>query len=180
MPLVQETRRFKPVHLGHYEVHQSDVRRVNVKGCQGMVPTEGFPNYDPFRTLLQCRLESSPCRRTVIDYKNTDQENSFRCRVEKWTRLYDAGWSLKVYGIHRSIISTMFGRYRLSRREQIIEEHFDTFPGEEDWSPRYNIAPTQLISVIRQNPKELRPSRSRQRPCALHDRPRTGSGAKNL
>ena len=51
----------------------------------------------------------------------------------------------------------MCGRYRLSRRKQIIEEHFDTVSGEEDWSPRYNIAPTQPVPVIRQNPKE--PSR---------------------
>jgi putative SOS response-associated peptidase YedK len=48
----------------------------------------------------------------------------------------------------------MCGRYRLSRRKQIIEEHFDTSSGEKDWSPRYNIAPTQPIPVIRQNPKE--------------------------
>ena len=26
--------------------------------------------------------------------------------------------------------------------------------GEEDWSPRYNIAPTQIVPVIRQNPKQ--------------------------
>jgi putative SOS response-associated peptidase YedK len=48
----------------------------------------------------------------------------------------------------------MCGRYRLSRRKQIIEEHFDAVSGEEDWGPRYNIAPTQPIPVIRQNPKE--------------------------
>ena len=48
----------------------------------------------------------------------------------------------------------MCGRYRLSRRKQIIEEHFDSVSGEEDWSPRYNIAPTQPIQVIRQHPKE--------------------------
>jgi len=48
----------------------------------------------------------------------------------------------------------MCGRYKLSRRKQIIEEHFDSVSGEEDWSPRYNIAPTQPIPVIRQNPKE--------------------------
>jgi putative SOS response-associated peptidase YedK len=48
----------------------------------------------------------------------------------------------------------MCGRYRLSRRKQIVEEHFDTISGEKDWSPRYNIAPTQPIPVIRQNPKE--------------------------
>jgi putative SOS response-associated peptidase YedK len=48
----------------------------------------------------------------------------------------------------------MCGRYRLSRRKQIIEEYFDTSPWEDDWSPRYNIAPTQPVPVIRQHPKE--------------------------
>ena len=48
----------------------------------------------------------------------------------------------------------MCGRYRLSRRKQIIEEHFDAVSGEEDWGPRYNIAPTQPIPVIRQNPRK--------------------------
>src|SRR4051794_36066065 len=48
----------------------------------------------------------------------------------------------------------MCGRYRLSRRKQIIEEHFDSIPGAEDWHPRYNIAPTQPVPVIRQHPKE--------------------------
>jgi putative SOS response-associated peptidase YedK len=47
----------------------------------------------------------------------------------------------------------MCGRYRLSRRKQIIEEHFDSVSDAEDWSPRYNIAPTQPIPVIRQKPK---------------------------
>jgi putative SOS response-associated peptidase YedK len=46
------------------------------------------------------------------------------------------------------------GRYRLSRRKQIIEEHFDCGSEEPDWTPRYNIAPTQPVPVIRQNPKE--------------------------
>ena len=48
----------------------------------------------------------------------------------------------------------MCGRYRLSRRKQIIEEHFDCGSDEPDWAPRYNIAPTQPVPVIRQNPKE--------------------------
>ena len=48
----------------------------------------------------------------------------------------------------------MCGRYRLSRRKQIVEEYFDAVSGEEEWSPRYNIAPTQPVPVIRQNPKE--------------------------
>jgi putative SOS response-associated peptidase YedK len=48
----------------------------------------------------------------------------------------------------------MCGRYRLSQRKQIIEEHFDTADWQDDWSPRYNIAPTQQVPVIRQHPKE--------------------------
>lgn len=49
----------------------------------------------------------------------------------------------------------MCGRYRLSRRKQLIEEYFDA-QSEEDWNPRYNIAPTQPAPVIRQHPKEPR------------------------
>jgi putative SOS response-associated peptidase YedK len=49
----------------------------------------------------------------------------------------------------------MCGRYRLSRHKQIIEEHFAAY-GDDDWIPRYNIAPTQPIPVIRQHPKEPR------------------------
>jgi putative SOS response-associated peptidase YedK len=48
----------------------------------------------------------------------------------------------------------MCGRYRLSRRKQIIEEYFDTPTWDDDWSPRYNVAPTQAVPVIRQHPKE--------------------------
>jgi putative SOS response-associated peptidase YedK len=48
----------------------------------------------------------------------------------------------------------MCGSYRLSRRKQLVEEYFDTASGDEDWSPRYNVAPTQPVAVIRQNPKE--------------------------
>jgi putative SOS response-associated peptidase YedK len=38
----------------------------------------------------------------------------------------------------------------------MIEEYFGTVSGEDDWTPRYNIAPTQSVPVIRQNPKEPR------------------------
>jgi putative SOS response-associated peptidase YedK len=48
----------------------------------------------------------------------------------------------------------MCGRYRLPRRKQIVEEHFDSVSGEEDRGPRYNIAPTQPVPMIRQHPKE--------------------------
>jgi len=43
----------------------------------------------------------------------------------------------------------MCGRYRLSRRKQIIEEYVDSAPWDDHWSARYNIAPTQPIPVIR-------------------------------
>ena len=36
----------------------------------------------------------------------------------------------------------------------MVEEYFDCRSDEPDWDPRYNIAPTQPIPVIRQNPKE--------------------------
>jgi putative SOS response-associated peptidase YedK len=48
----------------------------------------------------------------------------------------------------------MCGRYRLSRRKRLVEEYFESVSSEEDWSPRYNIAPTQSVPVVRQNPKE--------------------------
>ena len=48
----------------------------------------------------------------------------------------------------------MCGRYKLSRRKQAVEEYFDAVSSEEDWTPRYNIAPTQPVPVIRQHPKE--------------------------
>jgi putative SOS response-associated peptidase YedK len=35
-----------------------------------------------------------------------------------------------------------------------VEEYFDTASDAEDWAPRFNIAPTQPVPVIRQNPKE--------------------------
>jgi putative SOS response-associated peptidase YedK len=46
----------------------------------------------------------------------------------------------------------MCGRYRLSRRKQILEERFEADFGEQDWTPRYNIAPTQPVPVLRQRP----------------------------
>ena len=48
----------------------------------------------------------------------------------------------------------MCGRFRLSRRKQVVVEHFDAFSDEQDWVPRYNIAPTQPVAVIRQNPTQ--------------------------
>jgi putative SOS response-associated peptidase YedK len=46
----------------------------------------------------------------------------------------------------------MCGRYRLSRTEKQIAEHFE-IAEEIEWSPRYNIAPAQPVAVVRQNPE---------------------------
>jgi putative SOS response-associated peptidase YedK len=50
-----------------------------------------------------------------------------------------------------AIIFSMCRRYRLSRRKQIVEKYFDSTSGEQDLGPRYNIAATQPVPVIRQN-----------------------------
>jgi putative SOS response-associated peptidase YedK len=50
----------------------------------------------------------------------------------------------------------MCGRYRLSRRKEVIAEHFYTADWQDDWNPRFNIAPTQSVPIIRQHPKEPR------------------------
>jgi putative SOS response-associated peptidase YedK len=42
----------------------------------------------------------------------------------------------------------------LSRRKQLVEEYFDSISDEPDWSPRFNLAPTQPVPVIRQHPTE--------------------------
>src|SRR5580700_10350326 len=50
----------------------------------------------------------------------------------------------------------MCGRWRLSRRMQLIDEYLTTVSGEAEWNPRYNIAHPQPVPVTRQNPKESR------------------------
>jgi len=44
----------------------------------------------------------------------------------------------------------MCGRYRLSRRKEVLAEYFGADYADLDWQPRHNIAPTQQVSVIRQ------------------------------
>jgi len=48
---------------------------------------------------------------------------------------------LRVY----NVLARHSGRYRLSRRKQLVEEYFDSGPWDDVWSPRYNIAPTQPV-----------------------------------
>jgi putative SOS response-associated peptidase YedK len=45
----------------------------------------------------------------------------------------------------------MCGRYRLSRRKEILAEHFGADFSEMDWEPRFNIAPTQPVPVVRRD-----------------------------
>lgn len=47
----------------------------------------------------------------------------------------------------------MCGRYRLSAKERYLRDHFG-LEGEVSWSPRWNIAPTQPIPIVRQDRKE--------------------------
>lgn len=46
----------------------------------------------------------------------------------------------------------MCGRYRLTRADKLAEK-FDIDPIEE-LSPRYNLAPTQMVAVVRQDPEQ--------------------------
>jgi hypothetical protein len=46
----------------------------------------------------------------------------------------------------------MCGRYRLSRRKQIVEQYF-TASGDEEWSARYNIATTPACPSHPPEPK---------------------------
>ena len=48
----------------------------------------------------------------------------------------------------------MCGRYRLSRRAEILASRFYAEYEGMDWEARYNIAPTQTVPVIQQDPCE--------------------------
>jgi putative SOS response-associated peptidase YedK len=47
----------------------------------------------------------------------------------------------------------MCGRYRLSRRAEVLATYYAEYEGV-DWDARYNIAPTQTVPVIRQDPRQ--------------------------
>lgn len=88
------------------------------------------------------------------DTRMARKANEDACGSSAATSVKGNSWQIVILTFESVIISRMCGRYRLSRRKQIIEAHFDAISGEEDWEPRYNIAPTQPIPVIRQHPKE--------------------------
>jgi putative SOS response-associated peptidase YedK len=47
----------------------------------------------------------------------------------------------------------MCGRYRLSAKERYLRDHF-SIEEEVSWQPRWNIAPTQKVPIVRQDRKE--------------------------
>ena len=77
-------------------------------------------------------------------------------------------------------MTSMYGRYRLSRRNQIIAEHFDAVLFEDDWIPRYNIAPTRAVPVIRQHPKEPQRVLSLMRWGLISSWAKEGSGSASM
>ena len=75
----------------------------------------------------------------------------------------------------------MCGRYRLSRHKQILEEWFDSPADREtDWSPRYNIAPTQPVPVIRHDPRQPMRTRSLLRWGLIPSWSKDASGAARM
>lgn len=48
----------------------------------------------------------------------------------------------------------MCGRYRLGRGKAAFEKVFGVRPDDYKWSPRFNIAPTQEVPVVRQHAKD--------------------------
>jgi putative SOS response-associated peptidase YedK len=58
---------------------------------------------------------------------------------------------------HSSYTVRMCGRYRLARKKEILAEVFDV-ADDDDKGPRYNIAPSQSVPVVRQD--ATRPVRS--------------------
>lgn len=45
----------------------------------------------------------------------------------------------------------MCGRYRLTAKERYLRDHFG-LDDDPSWAPRWNIAPTQQVAIIRQHP----------------------------
>src|ERR1700694_4163067 len=47
----------------------------------------------------------------------------------------------------------MCGRYRLTAKERFLRHHFGV-DGDFSWEPRWNIAPTQKVPIVRQDSNE--------------------------
>lgn len=48
----------------------------------------------------------------------------------------------------------MCGRYRLTAKERWLSAHFNLDPDDVEWAARWNVAPTQEVATILQDPKE--------------------------
>ncbi|HWX53076.1 MAG TPA: SOS response-associated peptidase [Verrucomicrobiae bacterium] len=54
-------------------------------------------------------------------------------------------------GLFSSItLCSMCGRYRLTAKERYLRDHFG-LDDDPEWSPRWNIAPTQPVAIVRQD-----------------------------
>src|SRR5580692_1091390 len=64
----------------------------------------------------------------------------------------------------------MCGRYRLSRRKQLVEEYFDTVPSDEEWGPALQHRPRQFGGQLRHKLRH-NTAFSKKRPrCKLRER----------
>jgi hypothetical protein len=60
-----------------------------------------------------------------------------------------------------AIIFIMCGRYRLSRRKQILEEHFHAQPDDDqEWTAHYNIAPAPTRFRVKANSHKIESGKS--------------------
>jgi putative SOS response-associated peptidase YedK len=48
----------------------------------------------------------------------------------------------------------MCGRYRLTAKERWLSDFFNLDPEDVEWAARWNVAPTQEVATIRQDPRE--------------------------
>jgi hypothetical protein len=131
--------------LGFSQLVSSPVNRIGTSWSAdesflcGWVDLSGGPNGNQITTAKNRLVGSQPVDGFLSIDKQTDSD---LCAPPTLRRINCFPYTLY-----------MCGRYRLSRRKQILEEHFAADWNEADWSPRYNIAPTQLVPVVRQEPK---------------------------
>ena len=83
-------------------------------------------------------------------------EKGTSARLNFKTTHYPGGAHLQVRQAFSLKYEPMCGRYRLSRRKEILAEYFDADFADMDWEPRYNIAPTQSVPVVRRGRPPVR------------------------
>lgn len=81
---------------------------------------------------------------------------SEKANVKLLDRLSKAGQKLFAYSrLKSAIILSCVGATNFRGESSLSKNIFDGV-GDEDWTPRYNVAPTQPVPIIRQNRKEPR------------------------